>query len=185
VFRLVALSLEENRMDTATALTNPEIQFVGCLLWLENRTARRVLSGMNTSDLADPQAAHALGLAIEVVADGRDPNPVNLYAHARATGQAGGEYPQQRLTRWLADAYGVASSTAPAHTAAHLKAVVLRQAWRRTVAEHAHRLQQAAHEAPDDVLADLLDDTGRIDTLKARADAATHPDMRTGGEVAA
>lgn len=159
-------------MDSATALTSPEHQLVGCLLHLTADTARRVLAGMSATDLADQDAAHVLQLAIEVVADDRDPSPVNLYDHARATGRAGGEHAQQRFTRWLADAYGTASHTAPAHTATHLKAAVLRQTWRRAVAEHAHRLQQAAHEAPDDILADLLDDTAHLDTLHARAEAA-------------
>ncbi|GAA1208815.1 hypothetical protein [Prauserella alba] len=161
-------------MDSATALTDPDVQLVGCVLWLDHHTARRVLAGMNADDLADPAAAHALQLAIEVVAGDRDPSPVNLFDHARATGRAGGEHAQHRFTRWLADAYGSASHTAAAYTAAHLKAAVLRQAWRRAVAEHGRRLQQAADTAPADVLADLLDNTARIDTLKTRADAAAH-----------
>lgn len=165
-------------MDSATALTSPEHQLVGCLLHLSADIARRLLAGMSATDLADQDAAHVLQLAIEVVADERDPSPVNLYDHARATGQAGGEHAQQRFTRWLADAYGAATGTAPAHTATHLKAAVLRQTWRRAVAEHAHRLHQAAHEAPDDILADLLDDTAHLDALRSRADAVMTTGMQ-------
>lgn len=159
-------------MDTATALTSPDVQFVGCVLCLDRHTARRVLTGMHAGDLADPAASHVLQLAIEVLAEGRDPRPVTLFTHAQTTGQATGEHPQQWLSLWLAEAYGAATGTAPAHTATHLKTAILRLAWRRAITEHAHRLQQAAHEAPDDVLAELLDDTAHLDALRTRAETA-------------
>lgn len=163
-------------MDTATALTDPEVQFVGGVLWLPCSAARRVLAGMSADDLADPNAAHVLQLAIETVADGRDPSPVHLYAHAIATGRAVGEHARHRLSRWLADAYG-ATGHPPARVD-HLKGVVLETAWRRRAAEHARRVFQAADDAPTDVLAHLIDDTAHLDALKSRADAA----MTTGAQ---
>ncbi|RBM20165.1 hypothetical protein DI005_13555 [Prauserella sp. PE36] len=164
-------------MDTATALTDPERQFVGCLLWLPHEPARRVLAGMRPDDLADPMAAHVLHLVIEVVAAGQAPAPVTVYAHATTTGQAPGEHRRHRLGRWLADTYG-ATGPAPADLAHHLKAVVLEAAWRRALAEHAHRLLHAVEASPTDLLAELADDTEHPDELHARYTAArtnTHP----------
>lgn len=166
-------------MDTATALTDPEYQFIGCLLWLPHISARRVLAGMRADDLAHPMAAHVLQLVIEVIANDHDPHPVTVYTHAIATGHAGGEHRRHHLSQWLADTYGAA--TVPA-LAAHLKTVVLEVAWRRAVAAHATRLAQAAEDSPTDVLAELADDTATADELWTRYQNAldTTPEQNPG-----
>jgi hypothetical protein len=165
-------------MHTATAVTDPERQFVGCLLWLPLDAARRVLAGMRADDLADPMAAHVLQLVIEVVAAGQPPAPVAVFAHAVATGRAPGETPRARLGHWLAEVYG-ATQVPP--LAGHLKAVVLEAAWRRALTEYAYRLLQAAETSPTEVLAELADDTTTADELWSRYRAATRQD---GGAVA-
>lgn len=145
--------------DTAGASPRPldaETAFLGCLLRLPHADARAVLAGMEPGDCGNPAAAHTLALVIGVVAEGHDPHPTVVFAHAQTTGAVTGEHATQRLAHWLIEAY----ETAPAPAAAeHLKTVVLEHAWRRTVAEHATRLAQAAQEAPVQVLADLADTT--------------------------
>jgi hypothetical protein len=157
-------------MHTATAVTDPERQFVGCLLWLPLDAARRALAGMRADDLADPMAAHVLQLVIEVVAAGQPPAPVAVFAHAAATGRAPGETPRARLGRWLAEVYG---ATQLPHLADHLKAVVLEAAWRRALNEHARRVLYAAETSPTELLADLADDTATADDLWTRYRTAT------------
>lgn len=150
-----------------SSIVDPERQFVGCLLWLPRRTARRVLAGMRADDLDHPMPAQVLQFIIEVVAAGHAPAPVTVYAHATTTGRVVGEQARHRLGRWLADTYGD-SSALPADTALRLKTVVLEAAWRRAVAEHAHRLQHAAENSPTDVLAELVDNTDRLGQLWQR-----------------
>ncbi|NKQ54411.1 hypothetical protein HFP15_16130 [Amycolatopsis sp. K13G38] len=168
-------------MDTATAaLIDPERQLLGCLLQLPTGPARRVLAEMHANDLADPEAAHVLGLAIEVLARDQDPAPVVLYTHAVTTGQAPGRTRREALAQWLFDTYRDAP---PAALAEHLKAAVLEAAWRRALTAHADRLRQAADTAPTDLLRELADDTGAIDDLWRRYRAAAEPTTRL--EVAA
>lgn len=169
-------------MNRATeALVEPERQFVGCLMCLPLNSARRLLAGMRAHDLADPQAAQVLALAIELVGAGQPPAPVTLYAHAVATGRAAGETRRSWLGTWLADTY---TATQLPALGPHLKAVVLEAAWRRAIAAHGRRLVHAAEHSPTDVLADLADDAGRIADLWDRYQRA-RDDRPTTLEVAA
>lgn len=161
-------------MDTDTIATDTERQFVGCLLWLPTHHARHILTGMRGDDLANPMAAHVLQLVIELVAAGHDPAPVAVHSHATATGRAPGEHRRAWLGKWLADTYGASQATTPAH-AWFLKAMVLEATWRRAVATHACRLMQAVEHSPTDVLAELADDTTRIDELWRRYQTALNP----------
>ncbi|MFK0243539.1 hypothetical protein ACIQUM_02490 [Amycolatopsis azurea] len=142
-------------MDTAHPLTDPERQFLGCLMWLSADQARRLLTGMRADDLADPMATFVLQLAIELVADGHPPAPVALFVHAVRTGRATGEHRQHRLGGWLRETY---SDVTPA-LAGWLKTVVLENAWRRALTAHAQRLIQAAESSPAEIVRDLADDT--------------------------
>ena len=162
-------------MATATdALTDPERQFLGCLMQLPARPARRLLTGMRASDFAGGMTAHVLQLAIEVVAADHTPAPVALYAHATATGQAPGEKRREWLSGWLLDTYRDAP---PPALADHLKAVVLEAAWRRALLAQARRIEQAVQTSPSEVLRELADDTAAVDELWTRYQAATtaHP----------
>ena len=142
-------------MDTATdALLDPQRQFLGCVMQLPTGPARRLLAGMRADDLTDPMAAHALQLAIEVLAREHAPAPVALYAHAVATGQAPGTFRRERLSGWLADTYRDAP---PAALADHLKTVVLENAWRHALTVHALRVLHAAETSPTDALRELVD----------------------------
>ncbi|PRX45652.1 hypothetical protein B0I33_109316 [Prauserella shujinwangii] len=157
-------------METPTpVITDPERQFVGCLLWLRLDPARRVLAGMRADDLADPMCAQVLQLVIEVVAAGHAPCPTTVFAHATATGRAPGEE-RARLGMWLADTYG--HTVQVPDLAFHLKAVVLEAAWRRAIAEYATRLLHAAETSPTEVLHALTDDHDSADELWQRYRAA-------------
>ncbi|GAA3831520.1 MULTISPECIES: hypothetical protein [Amycolatopsis] len=160
-------------MPTATAtdaLTDPERQFLGCLMQMPARPARRLLAGMRATDFTGGMAAHVLQLAIEVVAAEHTPAPVTLYTHALATGQAPGEKRREWLSGWLIDTFRDAP---PAELAHHLKAVLLETAWRRALLAHARRIEQAAAGSPTAVLRELADDTAAIDELWTRYQAAT------------
>lgn len=153
---------------TAPAVTDPERQFVGCLLSLPIEPARVVLSGMRADDLASPTCSYVLQLAIELVADDTPPAPVAVYSHAVTTGRAVGEHDRHRLSLWLAATY---EATQLPLLATHLKTVVLEAAWRRTVRTHARRLLQAVEDSPTDVLAGLVADDGGAGELWARYQA--------------
>jgi len=157
-------------MATATdALIDPERQFLGCLMQMPARPARRLLAGMRAADFAGGMAAHVLQLAIEVVAADNTPVPVTLYAHAIAAGQAPGEKRREWLSGWLADTYRDAP---PPALADHLKAVLLEAAWRRALLAHARRIEQAVSGSPTEVLRELADDTAAVDELWTRYQAA-------------
>ncbi|PXY37867.1 hypothetical protein [Prauserella flavalba] len=157
-------------MVTATdALTDPERQFLGCLMQLPARIARRLLAGMRATDFAGGMTAHSLQLAIEVVAAERTPAPVTLYTHAIATGQAPGEKRREWLSGWLADTFRDAP---PPELADHLKAVLLETAWRRALLAHARRIEQAVASSPTEVLRELADDAAAVDELWSRYQAA-------------
>ncbi|GHE83328.1 hypothetical protein GCM10017786_12980 [Amycolatopsis deserti] len=165
-------------MATATdALTDPERQFLGCLMQLPARPARRLLAGMRAADFASGMAAHVLQLAIEVVAAEQTPAPVALYAHAVATGQAPGEKRREWLSGWLADTYRDAP---PPALADQLKAVLLEAAWRRALLAHARRIEQAVSGSPTEVLRELADDTAAVDELWTRYRAAIAVPARLG-----
>jgi len=157
-------------VDTDTIATDTERQFVGCLLWLPTHHAHTVLTGMRADDLANPMAAHVLQLVIELVAAGHDPAPVSVFSHAVITGRAPGTR-QEWLGKWLTDTYTACQATTPNH-AWFLKAVVLEAAWRRAIANHAARLAQAVEHSPTDLLAELADDTARIEELWRRYQTA-------------
>lgn len=157
-----------------TITTDTERQFVGTLLWLPLHQARPVLAAMRADDLASPMAAEVLQLAIELVAAGQAPAPVAVYSHAVITGRATGETRRGWLGKWLADTYTACQATTPEH-AWFLKAVVLEAAWRRAITDHARRLIHATDHSPTDVLAELADDTTRIDELWCRYHAALNP----------
>ncbi|WP_435118968.1 hypothetical protein [Amycolatopsis thermoflava] len=160
-------------MATAPAtdpLTDPERQFLGCLMQLPARSARRVLAGMRADDFAGGMAAHVLQLTIEVVAAEQAPAPVTLYTHAIATGQAPGAKRREWLSGWLIDTFRDAPTP---ELADHLKAVLLEAAWRRALLAHARRIEQAVAGSPTDVLRELADDTGAVDELWIRYQAAT------------
>lgn len=158
--------------DSAPAVTDPERQFVGCLLSLPLAEVRPVLAGMQAGDLASPTCGYVLQLVIELAADGTPPAPVAVYSHAISTGRAGGEHDRHRLSLWLADTYQAAQVPL---LAAHLKTVVLEAAWRRAVARHARRLGQAVEHSPTDVLAELVEDTQACDELWERYQQACGP----------
>lgn len=158
--------------DSAPAVTDPERQFVGCLLSLPLAEVRPVLVGMQANDLASPTCGYVVQLVIELAADGTPPAPVAVYSHALATGRAGGEHDRHRLSLWLADTYQAAQVPL---LAAHLKTVVLAAAWRRAVGRHARRLWQAVEHSPTDVLAELVDDTQACDDLWSRYQQACGP----------
>src|SRR5699024_8496372 len=112
---------------TAPAVTDPERQFVGCLLSLPLSEVRPVLAGMQADDLASPTCGYVLQLVIELAADGTPPAPVAVYSHAISTGRAGGEHDRHRLSLWLAETYQTAQVPL---LASYLKTVVLEAAWR-------------------------------------------------------
>lgn len=161
-------------MDPAP-ITDPERQFLGCLLSLPHAAARSVLAGMRATDVADPACAHVLQLVIEAVAEGGDPTPAVVFSHALSTGQAPGEARRSRLALWLAETYEAAHLPAQA---SWLKAVVLERAWRRAVAEHASRVGQAAEESATDVLAGIAADTATADELWTRYQHTLDGDAR-------
>lgn len=169
-------------MDTAHRPTlDSEQAFLGCVLALPAAPARRVMAGMRADDFADPLAGLVAQLVIEVLAAGCPAAPAAVLARAEhtgrvpalhdlATGQRGqGEDRYTRLTHYLIDAY---RADAWPGLGDYLKPAVLEHAWRRAIAEHATRLAQAAAQSPADVLADLADDTTRIEELRARYRAA-------------
>lgn len=169
--------------ENTSAITDPERQFVGCLLCLPLDEARRVLTGMRADDLAKSTCSYVLQLVIELVGQDTPPAPVAVYSHAVATGRAVGEHDRHRLSLWLADTYGAAQLPLLAE---HLKTVLLEAAWRRAVRAHARRLLQAVEDSPTDVLAALAECSATCDELWGRYQAvsAVIPAPRTPASVA-
>ena len=160
------------------ALLDPERQFLGCVMQLALAAARRLLAGMRSDDFDSPIAAHVLQLAIEVTATDRPPTPVVLMDHARETAamprRSGGANRLRALGLWLVDTYSDGPILPPAYYGAWLKSLVLKNAYRRAVREHALRLAQAVEQdAATERLRDLLDDTDRLEDLWRRCQ---HPD---------
>lgn len=158
-----------------STLTNPERQFLGCLMRLPADKARHLLAGMRADDLADPVAAFVLQLAIELVALDQPPAPVAVFVRAVNTGRAVGEHRQTWLGGWIGETYS--DTTTPA-LAPWLKTAVLEAAWRRALATHAHRVAQAADGSPAEVLRDVADDMATVDDLWARYQSALEQPAR-------
>ncbi|WP_027941305.1 hypothetical protein [Amycolatopsis taiwanensis] len=167
------------------ALLDPERQFLGCLMQLPTTPARRVLSGMRPTDLADPTASFVLYLAVRAVAHDQPPSPAVLFEHAHEIAERPRATRLHEVGLWIANTYQDAP-IAPEQHVAYLKAVVLKAAWRRAVAEHAHRLLQAVAESPTDELHELADDTATVDDLWSRYEVARgHGTVAARLEVAA
>jgi hypothetical protein len=162
-------------MATA-AVTDPERQFLGCVMQLPAPAAARLLTGMRPDDFADPAAAHVLTLATAVVVDGHAPTPLALLDRAMETTdtapRAGGAHRVQHLGAWLTEVYRDAPILPAAPYGAWLKTVLLKAAWRRAVREHAARLIQASEEATTASVRACLADTARMDDLWDRYRAA-------------
>ncbi|MFD2418498.1 hypothetical protein [Amycolatopsis pigmentata] len=168
-----------------SALLDPQRQFLGCLMQLPTGAARRVLSGMRPTDLADPMAAFVLHLAIQAIAHDQPPAPAVLFEHAHETAERPRTARLQQVGLWIVETYQTAP-TAPEQHAAYLKAAVLKAAWRRAIAEHAQRLLQAVAESPTDEIRELADDTTDADELWTRYQAARdHNTLSARLEVAA
>lgn len=157
------------------ALLDPERQFLGCLMQLPTTPARRVLAGMRPTDLINPTAAFVLHLAIRAVAEDQPPSPAVLFEHAHEIADRPRTTRLHHVGLWIADTYQD-TPVAPEQHALYLKAAVLKAAWRRAIADHAKRLLQAVEESPTDRLRELTDDTGTIDDLWTRYQAASRPD---------
>lgn len=155
-----------------SAVIDPERQFLGCLMQLTNDPARRLLTGMRATDLADPIASDLLQLAIELVAADRAPTPLALFDGLWETTDnrpwAGGTRRLQMAGSWITDTYQHAPAL-PTMTGGWLKTVVLKAAWRRAVHAHGRRLVQAvSDEWSTTALYDAADDTAQVDDLWTR-----------------
>jgi hypothetical protein len=157
-----------------SAILDPERQFLGCVMQLDAGPARRLLSGMQATDLAEPIAAGVLQLAIELVAADRAPAPLALLDSVWETTDTrpwtGGPRRLQATGSWIADSFHQAP---PAVGGAWLKTVVLKAAWRRAVRAHGLRLMQAVDEEwATTTVFEVADDTTRVDDLWSRYRAA-------------
>jgi len=163
---------------TTAALVDPERQFLGCLMQQPASEAGRLVDGLGPGDFADPMCAWVFALALGVLGDGRAPSPVALLEHARDTtntaARTGGADLLARLGGWLVDTYRDTPHANPEH-GTWLKTVVLKQAWRRAVAEHTTRVLQATEQCPTNELRRLHTDTAHTERLWRRYHAATHP----------
>jgi hypothetical protein len=153
-----------------SVVIDPERQFLGCVMQLDAGTARRLLAGMQATDLGEPIAADVLQLAIELVAADRAPAPLALLDGVWETTDTqpwtGGARRLQTIGSWIADTYHQAP---PAVSGTWLKTVVLKAAWRRAVRAHGLRLVQAVEEEwATTTVFEVADDTTRVDDLWSR-----------------
>ncbi len=174
-----------------TTLLNPERQFLGCVMQVRHTAARRLLAGMRADDFGSPVAAHVLQLVIELTAAGHAPTPIAVMDHARektiCSPRSGGANRLRSLGLWIVETYTNGPILPPPYYGSWLKALVLKDAYRRAVREHAARLVQAVEDdSPTDVLRHRLDDTERLDDLWQRyRDAGGNDEPTARLEVAA
>jgi replicative DNA helicase len=135
-------------------LLHSEDAFIGALPHLPVATAREALDLVHDDDLADPLNQRILGVARALVAEGIPPDPVAVFARARADGVVSGADATRRLSFHLADLY--AECPTPASWPYYGSAVIA-EALRRRCLELAARVTQAAEGSPLDVLIDVLD----------------------------
>jgi len=159
-----------------SVVIDPERQFLGCVMQLDAGPARRLLAGMQATDLGEPIAADVLQLAIELVAADRAPAPLALLDGVWETTDTrpwtGGPRRLQTIGSWIADTYHHAP-LAPAASGTWLKAVVLKATWRRAIRAHGLRLVQAVDEEwATTTVFEVADDTARVDDLWCRYRAA-------------
>jgi hypothetical protein len=153
-----------------TADIDAERQFLGCLMHLPLGPARRLLAGMRPGDMADPTAAFILALAIGAVTHDQPPTPVVLLDHAQETADRPRATRLHQVAMWIIDTHH-AAPLAPEMHPLYLTAAVLKNAWRRAIADHAHRLLQAVTESPTHDLHQLATDTTTADELWQRYQA--------------
>ncbi|WP_199199163.1 hypothetical protein [Amycolatopsis sp. CA-128772] len=174
-----------------TTLLDPERQFLGCVMQVRLTAARRLLTGMRADDFGSPIAARVLQLIIELTGAGHAPTPMAVMDHARertaTEPRSGGAHRLHSLGLWIVETYTDGPILPLPYYGAWLKAVVLKNAYRRAVREHAARLVQAVEDdSPTDVLRHQLDDTERLDDLWRRYREAGGDDEPTARlEVAA
>jgi replicative DNA helicase len=135
-------------------LLHAEDAFIGALPHLPVATAGEALALVHDDDLADPLNQQILGVARALVAEGIPPDPVAVFARARADGVVSGADAICRLSLRLADLY--AGCPTPASWRYYGTAVI-DEALRRRCLELAARVTQAAEGSPLDVLIDVLD----------------------------
>lgn len=153
-------------------ILDPERQFLGCVMQLDTDPARRLLAGMQATDLNEPIAADVLQLAIELVAADQAPTPLALLDGVWETTDTrpwtGGPHRLQTVGSWIADTFHHAPPV-PVASGTWLKTVVLKAAWRRAVRAHGLRLVQAVEEECSTTsLYEIADDTVRVDDLWSR-----------------
>ncbi|MFI5585213.1 hypothetical protein ACIA5G_09290 [Amycolatopsis sp. NPDC051758] len=174
-----------------TTLLDPERQFLGCVMQVRIAAARRLLAGMRADDFGSPVAAYVLQLVIELVAADQSPTPMAVIDHARektpAELRSGQANRLHHVGLWIVETYSDGPILPPAYYGTWLKALVVKDAYRRAVREHAVRLVQAIDsDSATDVLRRRLDDTERLDDLWRRyCEAGGDDEPTTRLEVAA
>lgn len=169
-------------------LTDPERQFLGTVMHLPASVAGRLLSGLDTSDFANPTAELVFILQQTAVGLELAPSPAVLFDAAREhldrTPRSGAANRLSHLGLWLVDTYRDTPPLGFEH-ASWLKATVLKHAWRRAVADHAARVLQAVEQCSTDELRRIARDTSDLENTWRRFREASdveherphHPDL--------
>ncbi len=155
-----------------TALA-PEPALIACLLNADHQTAGRILAAVHEDDLADYRLRGVLDLARRVVTTGAPPEPVLVYARARADGDVQTPTEVRGLALLLADLAGQVTVTA---SWSYYYRAVVEDAVRRRAAEAGQRITQAAQHDSLDVVLDLVVSEGAaVHAVAARRIVDTHP----------
>ncbi|WP_091542350.1 hypothetical protein [Modestobacter sp. DSM 44400] len=170
--------------DTATGGENnmceAEDAFVGAVLHMAVPTAKGALDLVHDDDLADLLNQRIVTVARVLVAEGVAPDPVAVFARARAHGVVTGVDATKALGMKLGDVYG--SVPTPASWRYYGLAVI-DEALRRRCIAMGTRVMQAAEGCPLDVLIDVLDAECRVVRRlhDRRLAAATPPRLKAVG----
>ena len=147
-----------------------ETAFVGAVLHLSAAAALDVLSLLRPGDFADPRLAAVVDVCRDLARGGTAPDPVAVFAHARAHAIVSGADPTRAMALLLSELYDACPTPVSVYW---YRNAVLDGALRRRVAELAARTAQAVEDGSLTTLTALLgDEVTAVGNVQARRAAA-------------
>ncbi|PBC57037.1 DnaB-like helicase N-terminal domain-containing protein [Rhodococcus sp. ACPA1] len=155
-------------------LCDSERCFIGAIMYQNSFAATELATLVIGEDFEDPKARVAVDLAAQLAANGHDPDPQMVVAHAQRSGAVTGDNRVHLLADYLVSCY---TGVPFPHNGIHYARSVLDTALRRQVRDAGRRLIHAAEEAGRDELIEAV--MREFDGIRRVRDRLSDAEKRT------